>query len=149
MSRELVPFDPEIERTLRTLRKQNRSQMTNNAEQINMEEDTVTNERSKKLRDYHTSMTEGYGPSIVRPPIAQNNFELKPGFISMIQDHVQFFGLPTEDPNQHIANFLEYCDTVKMNGVSNDAIRLRLFSFSLRDKAKAWVQSQPAGAFTR
>src|SRR2546430_8905555 len=50
----------------------------------------------------------------------------------MIQNHVQFYGLPNEDPNQHIANFLEYCDTVKMNGVSNDAIRLRLFSFSLR-----------------
>src|SRR5256886_7154548 len=122
--------------------------MTNNIERINMEEDTATNERPKKLRDYHTSMTEGYGPSIVRPPIGQNNFELKPDFISMIQNHVQFFGLPNEDLNQHIANFLEYCDTVKMNGVSNDAIRLRLFSFSLRDKAKAWVQSQPAGAFT-
>src|SRR5436190_2026372 len=36
-----------------------------------------------------------------------------------------------------------------MNGVSNDAIRLRLFSFSLRDKVKAWVQAQPAGAFTK
>ena len=105
-------------------------------------------ERARKLKDYHTSVTEGYGPSIVRPPITQNNFELKPGFILMIQNHVQFYGLPNEDPNQHIANFLEYCDTVKMNGVSNDAIRLRLFSFSLRDKAKAWVQSQPAGAFT-
>src|SRR3954466_2875947 len=121
--------------------------MTNNTEQINMEEDTVTNERPKKLRDYHTSTTEGYGPSIVRPPIGQNNFELKPGFISMFQNNVQFFGLPHEDPNQHIANFLEYCDTFKMNGVSDDAVRLRLFSFSLRDKAKAWVQAQPAGAF--
>src|SRR5436189_1206346 len=121
--------------------------MTNNAEGINMEEETATNERPKKLRDYHTSITEGYGPSIVRPPIGQNNFELKPGFISMFQNHVQFYGLPHEDPNQHIANFLEYCDTFKMNGVSDDAIRLRLFSFSLRDKAKAWVQAQPAGAF--
>src|SRR5438270_11877320 len=101
MSRERVPFDPEIERTLRTLRKQNRNQMTNNAEQINMEEETATNERPKKLRDYHTSMAEGYGPSIVRPPIGQNNFELKPGFISMIQDQVQFFGLPHEESNQH------------------------------------------------
>ena len=65
-------------------------------------------ERARKLKDYHTSVTEGYGPSIVRPPITQNNFELKPGFISMIQNHVQFYGLPNEDPNQHIANFLEY-----------------------------------------
>src|SRR3954466_8608868 len=121
--------------------------MTNNTEQINMEEDTATNERPKKLRDYHTLSTEGYGPSIVRPPVNANHFELKPAMITMIQNMVQFFGLPHEDPNQHIANFLEYCDTFKMNGVSDDAIRLRLFSFSLRDKAKAWVQAQPAGAF--
>src|SRR5436189_1366575 len=103
---------------------------------------------ARKLNDYHTSTTEGYGPSIVRPPVGPNNFELKPAMITIIQNMVQSFGLPNEDPNQHIANFLEYCDTFKMNGVSNDAIRLRLFSFSLRDKAKAWVQSQPAGAFT-
>src|SRR4051812_29325010 len=121
--------------------------MTNNTERINMEDDTATNERPRKLKDYHTASTEGYGPSIVRPPIGQNNFELKPNFISMIQNHVQFYGLPHEDPNQHIANFLEYCDTLKMNGVSDDAVRLRLFSFSLRDKAKAWVQAQPAGTF--
>ena len=96
MSRELIPFDPEIERTLRALRKQNMDQMTNNTERINMEEDTATNERPRKLKDYHTSSTEGYGPSIVRPPIGQNNFELKPNFISMIQNHVQFYGLPHE-----------------------------------------------------
>src|SRR3954465_14873408 len=143
-----LTFDPEIERTLRNIRRQKRSQMAGReeGEGTNIEQ-AATNEegtgraieRSRKLKDYHTSITEGYGPSIVRPPIGQNNFELKPGFISMIQNHVQFFGLPNEDPNQHITNFLEYCDTVKMNGVSNDAIRLRLFSFSLRDKAKAWV----------
>src|SRR3954467_6538318 len=115
---------------------------------MNMEEEIATNERPKKLRDYHTSSTEGYGPSIVRPPVNANNFELKPAMITMIQDMVQFYGLPHEDPNQHIANFLEYCDTFKMREVSDDAIRLRLFSFSLRDKAKAWVQAQSAGAFT-
>src|SRR5436189_5964193 len=134
-----MTFDPEIERTLRALRKQNRDQMTNNTERINMEEDTATNERTRKLKDYHTSSTEGYGPLIVRPPVSANNFELKPAMITMIQNMVQFYGLPHEDPNQHIANFLEYCDTFKMREVRNGAIRLRLFSFFLRDKAKAWV----------
>src|SRR5436190_24289578 len=107
--------------------------MTNNAEGINMEEETATNERPRKVKDYHTSTTEGYGPSIVRPPVNANNFEIKPQLITMILNTVQFFGLPHEDPNQHIANFLEYCHTFKMHGVSNDAIRLMLFSFSLRD----------------
>ena len=66
----------------------------------------------------------------------------------MIQTAVQFGGLPNDDPNAHIANFLEICDTLKHNGVLDDAIQLRLFPFSLRDKAKAWLQSLPAGSIT-
>ena len=36
----------------------------------------------------------------------------------------------------------------RVNGVIDDAIRLRLFSFSLKDKAKAWLNSLPAGSIT-
>ena len=61
---------------------------------------------------------------IERPTILANYFELKPSVIQMIQNLVQFYGLPSEDPNVHIANFLEICDTFKHNCVSKDAIRL-------------------------
>ncbi|KAL5558879.1 hypothetical protein UlMin_035090 [Ulmus minor] len=63
--------------------------------------------------------------SIQRPPIQANNFEIKPAIIQMIQNSVQFGGLPNDDPNLHIANFLEICDTFKHNGVTDDAVRLR------------------------
>ena len=53
-----------------------------------------------------------------------------------------------EDPNDHIVNFLEIYDTLKYNDVSNDALRLRLFPFTLKDKARAWLKSQPPGSFT-
>ncbi|XP_027368226.1 uncharacterized protein LOC113874201 [Abrus precatorius] len=36
----------------------------------------------------------------------------------------------------------------RINGVSEDAIRLRLFPFSLRDKAKCWLQAQPQGSIS-
>ena len=40
------------------------------------------------------------------------------------------------------------CDTVKYNGVSNDAIQLRLFPLSLKDEAKHWVISELPDSIT-
>ncbi|XP_030502340.2 uncharacterized protein LOC115717494 [Cannabis sativa] len=56
---------------------------------------------------------------------------------------LQFGRLPSEDPNMHLFNFEELCQTFKMNGVSDDAIRRRLFPFSLRERAKSWLVSLP------
>ena len=58
----------------------------------------------------------------------------------MVQQN-QYGGLPHEDLNVHLETFLEIADTVKMNGVIEDVIKMRLFSFSLRDKARGWLQS--------
>lgn len=90
----------------------------------------------------------GNNSSIRRPAIQANNFEIKPAIIQMIQHSVQFSGLPNDDLNTHIDNFLEIYDTFKQNGVSDDAIRLRLFPFSLRDKAKVWLNSLPPETIT-
>lgn len=67
----------------------------------------------------------------------------------MIQTLVQFGVLPNDDPNGHISNFLEICDTFKHSGVTNDAICLKLFPFSLRDKVKAWLNALPTGSITK
>ena len=88
----------------------------------------------KALRDY------GLPPASIllvirRPTIQANNFELKPITLQMIQN-IQFIRLPNENPNTHFSNFLEVCDMMKCNGVTNDAICLRLFPFSLKDKVK-------------
>ncbi|KAL5567270.1 hypothetical protein UlMin_030434 [Ulmus minor] len=101
---------------------------------------------NRALKDY--SIPNVGISSIQRPPIQANNFEIKPAIIQMIQNSVQFGGLPNDDPNLHIANFLEICDTFKHNGVTDDAVRLRLFPFSLNSKAKAWLTSLPAGTIT-
>ena len=53
-----------------------------------------------------------------------------------------------EDSNLYLSIFLDVCDTLKINGASTDAIRLCLFPFSLRDKARAWLHSLPLGSIT-
>ena len=90
----------------------------------------------------------GTRQSITRPNVEANTFETKPALLQMIQSTVQFYGILNEDPNDHIANFLEICDTFKYNGVSGDTICLRLFPFTLKDRAKAWLNSQPPASIT-
>ena len=79
-----------------------------------------------------------------QPPIEANNFELKPALITMAQQH-QFTGHPSEDPNEHLGKFIRMENTIKLNGVRPDVIKLQLFPFSLRDVATTWFDSLLVG----
>ena len=52
-----------------------------------------------------------------------------------------FDGKVYNDPNQRVENFLDICDLFKHQGTSDDAVRLRLFPFTLIGEAKAWMKS--------
>ena len=58
-----------------------------------------------------------------QPAIKTNNFELKPTLITMVQQH-QFTGHPPEDPNEHMGRFMRMANTVKLNGVRLEVIKL-------------------------
>lgn len=60
----------------------------------------------------------------------------------------QFAGLPTENPNQHLKVFIQLDDALKTNNVSPEVIHLRLFPFSLRDRARSWLDSLLANSIT-
>ena len=72
--------------------------------------------------------------AVRQPAIEANNFELKPALITMVQQH-QYTGHPSEDPNEHMGRFLRMENTMKLNGVRLELIKLQLFPFSLRDVA--------------
>ncbi|XP_019248407.1 PREDICTED: uncharacterized protein LOC109227661 [Nicotiana attenuata] len=94
--------------------------------------DEVAPRRDRILRDYaRPDHFEGES-SVRRPPIAANNFEIRTGLIQTIQQSCQFTGDASEDPHTHLIDFLELVETCRYNGVTTDAIRLRLFSFSLK-----------------
>ncbi|KAI4297463.1 hypothetical protein L6164_037352 [Bauhinia variegata] len=67
------------------------------------------------LMDYSIPRVNGCGTSITRPPVQANTFELKLALLQLVQQN-QFGDHDSEDPNAHITNFLQICDTVKLNG---------------------------------
>ncbi|KAL1223404.1 hypothetical protein V5N11_003467 [Cardamine amara subsp. amara] len=89
------------------------------------------------------STTQG----IVAPLVANNNFEIKSGLISMVQSH-KFHGLPMENPLEHLDQFDRLCELTKINGISEDGFKLRLFPFSLGDKASQWERALPQNSIT-
>ncbi|WCJ37737.1 hypothetical protein M5689_018844 [Euphorbia peplus] len=67
----------------------------------------------------------------------------------MLQAAVQFGGYQSEDPNSHIHEFVTMCNTFRTNsGISDDVIRLKLFPFSLKDKARNWLKNLQPGTIT-
>ena len=88
----------------------------------------VENHR-RTLMEYAQPSIEGTASCIRRPQIQAHRFELKPSYVNMIQNSVQFHRLPSEDPNLHIAYFIEIYDMFRVDDVPDDAIRLRFFSF--------------------
>ena len=113
-----------------------------------MKIDGNNNDAERTMYDYAKPSLDGTRTCITRPTITANNFEIKPNIIQIVQQSVPFRGLPDENPNAHISSFLEICDTFKINGITDDVIHLRLFHFSLRDRAKRWLQSLPPGTIT-
>jgi hypothetical protein len=48
----------------------------------------------------------------------------------------QFSGVTTDDAAAHLNNFVELCEMQKYKDVDGDIIKLKLFPFSLRERAK-------------
>jgi len=93
----------------------------------------------KSIRDFSTPSVANVatGPNVI---YGDANFELKPALITMVQAS-PFCGKAHEDPNAHLQHFLEVWSTFTIKGATQEAIRLRLFPFSLLGKAKQWFYS--------
>ncbi|CAM8903348.1 unnamed protein product [Rhodiola kirilowii] len=101
----------------------------------------------RTLGDYTTPRVTGFQSAIAPPGIENNTCELKTGLIQMVQNN-QFSGRVNEDPHQHLKRFVQMCNTVKTNGVPPESYYLRLFPFSMSDKASRWLDSHAEGTFT-
>nr|GEX97052.1 reverse transcriptase domain-containing protein [Tanacetum cinerariifolium] len=80
----------------------------------------------------------GRGGPIAPIPIQATDFGLRHYMIQQVQNMCQFHGLPGDDANRHIDKFLVITQHMKQNRVSDDALCLSLFPYSLTHHAIAW-----------
>nr|GEU74109.1 reverse transcriptase domain-containing protein [Tanacetum cinerariifolium] len=77
------------------------------------------------------------------PPMVRPNGQAPRTMEELFQNTCQFHGLPGDDANRHIDKFLEITQRMKQSGVSDDALRLSLFSYSLTHHAISWYDRLP------
>ncbi|XP_078161748.1 uncharacterized protein LOC144557070 [Carex rostrata] len=94
----------------------------------------------RTLREFNVPREGDVRGAIRLPRIVGQQPNLNPGVVNIVQQNT-FHRLDHEDPHAHLQTFLECCTTIKTNGATVDYIRLALFPFTLRDKAKKWQRS--------
>nr|GEV77904.1 reverse transcriptase domain-containing protein [Tanacetum cinerariifolium] len=90
-------------------------------EEFNLEElspPIVTMADQRTMSQLLQTPTEGYEDAIVVPAITTDNFELKHGLLTLVQNK-QIFGYDKEDPHAHIRYFNKITSTLKFSNVPN------------------------------
>lgn len=72
-------------------------------------------------------------PLYIAYPTVDTNFELKSGLIQLL---LTFRGLQNENPHKYLKEFQMVCLSMKLQGVTEDQIKLRAFPFSQADFTK-------------
>ncbi|GJV70787.1 hypothetical protein Tco_1490782 [Tanacetum coccineum] len=79
----------------------------------------------RTLRDYSKPSHKGYRNTI-KLPVGNNVVPLRSDTIRLVQNGCSFYGLRSEDPNQHLKDFLKFVDSPDLDGANRERMRLRL-----------------------
>ncbi|GJZ87464.1 hypothetical protein Tco_0659074 [Tanacetum coccineum] len=101
----------------------------------------------RTLGDYSRPRHEGYRNTIELPKGA-NVSPLRSDTIRLVQNGCAFYKLMSEDPIQHLKDFLKIVDSIDLNGATRNTTRLSLFCFTLRDQAINWFDRLPTGSIS-
>nr|GEZ36943.1 reverse transcriptase domain-containing protein [Tanacetum cinerariifolium] len=102
----------------------------------------------RTMEDLCQPTLNGRGGPVAPIAIQETNFRLKNDMIQQVQNSKQFHGLPGDDANKHLNKFLHVTQSIKLNGVTDEALRLYLFPHSLTHHATAWFDRFPRNSIT-
>ena len=94
------------------------------------------------LRELFTLVATSSHSCLVLPPTNATHFDLKPHIIQLLPS---FYGLDHENPYGHVKKFRNICAITKFQSFSEESVHLRLFPFSLHDRAMVWLDSSALG----
>src|SRR4051812_6006334 len=95
-----------------------------------------------KLCDFSSHNNNDFICTPIAPPATSAPYyEIKPALLNLVKKD-QFSGAG-EDAPLDLNNFVELCDMQKYKEVDGDIVKLKLFPFSFRGRAKEWLQSLP------
>ncbi|KAH9688688.1 hypothetical protein KPL70_015210 [Citrus sinensis] len=101
--------------------------------------------QERPFKDYFSPLANLSTSCIRYPNVAARSFELKPSVLNCLPT---FYGLENEDPYNHLNDFHAICQTFKYENFSDDDVKLRLFPFSLKDRARSWLNTLPANSIS-
>ena len=74
--------------------------------------------------------------SCITFPYSEGHFNFRPGMLPLFP---LFYGRDNEDPYPYIKEFESVCHTFEDQRCTPELIRLKLFTFSLKDRSKDWL----------
>jgi hypothetical protein len=138
---DLIPLDPDLEKTLRRTSRapvEMGDNLRNANQDENMEYQDARAENDEHVKawnvDFTKSLQELFTPiatsshsCIMLPPTNATCFELKPHVIQLLPS---FYGLENENPYGHVKKFKDMCATFKFQNFFEESVHFRLFFFS-------------------
>ena len=94
-------------------------------------------QNNTKLCDFSNTNNNDFISTLIPPITDAESCEINAALLNLVTKG-QFSGLPSEDAATHLNNFVDLCDMQKKRDTDNDIVKLKLFPFSLRDRAKTW-----------
>ena len=95
-----------------------------------------------KLCDFSNTNNNNFLSTPIDPLNDVESCEINASLLNLVMKD-QFSSLPSEDAATHLNNFVDLCEMQKKKYTDNDIVKLKLFPFSLRDRAKVWFLSLP------
>nr|GEV86170.1 MAK10-like protein [Tanacetum cinerariifolium] len=95
------------------------------------------------LGDYSRPIHDCYQNTIELPD-GNKVVPLRPDTIRLVQNGCSFHEIWSDDPNQHLKDFLKLVDLVNLDVSNRERTRLHLFQFPIRDQTSNWHERLPA-----